>query len=261
MTIRAIPSAPGERLQARSSRVPLSAAERFQHKPQAAVLDGERTIHVYGYIGEDWDWTEDGRDMYMSGTTSQQISQYLRALGPGQVTLNINSPGGDMFEGLAIYNLLRAHQGEVVINVVGVAASAASIITMAGDTITMGPAAFLMIHNTWTTFSGNRLDFVKMADAMLPFDQAMAAIYASRSGLTPDEAMALMDAETWISAEDALAKGFADSIRDGDQVSEVPVPQARLRAQVSPKSPEADQLSDSAVLALQLAMANINLNL
>lgn len=83
------------------------------------------------------------------GVTAKRISAALRAIGEQDIVVNLNSPGGDMFEGLAIYNLLRAHSGKVTVNILGIAASAASIIAMAGDEIKMGRGAFLMIHNCW----------------------------------------------------------------------------------------------------------------
>lgn len=260
MTVRKIPSAPNERLQARVHALTPKAAASFQDNLRAAVLDDERSIHIYGRIGEDWDYIEgeDGYRFAMVGTTSQQISTFLAKLGPGAVTVNINSPGGDMFEGLAIYNLLREHRGEVTVNVIGLAASAASIIAMAADKLRMGGSSFLMIHNAHIIASGNRHDFIAMADQLLPFDEAMAAIYASRSGIPENDVMALMDDETWINGKDAVEKGFADELLADGAAKETP--KASVRKPTTPRaSAEADQISANALAALQAASASLRL--
>ncbi|WP_407906781.1 head maturation protease, ClpP-related [Escherichia coli] len=176
-----------------------------------AVSDDDNTISIFDVIGEDY-WSE--------GVTAKRISGALHSLNGADVTVNINSPGGDLFEGLAIYNLLREYQGKVTVKVLGLAASAASVIAMAGDTIQIGRGAFLMIHNCWGFVTGNRLDFAAAAEAMQPFDNAMADIYASRSGLDPATVHQLMDAESYIGGSDAVEKGLADSLLPADAVAD-----------------------------------------
>lgn len=172
--------------------------------PQAAEADEPNTISIYEEIGSDF-WTGEG-------VTAKRIAAALRKIGANPVTVNINSPGGDFFEGLAIFNLLVEHPARVDIKVMGLAASAASVIAMAGDTVTMGLGAFLMIHNAWALAIGNRHDMRAAADFLEPFDVAMAEVYAARAGDRLDQAgaAALMDAETWLSASEAVAKGLAD---------------------------------------------------
>src|SRR5690606_30844040 len=104
-----------------------------------AVDDEERTIGIYDVIGQDF-WTGEG-------VTAKRVAAALRSMGAGPVTVYINSPGGDVFEGLAIYNLLREHKGEVTVKVMGLAASAAPVIEMAGDVVQVPRARFLMILN------------------------------------------------------------------------------------------------------------------
>lgn len=128
------------------------AIERWQPDVRAAS-EGDATISIYDAIGDNWDGT---------GVTAKRIGAALRNIGARDVTVNVNSPGGDFFEGVAIYNLLREHQGKVTVRVMGLAASAASVIAMAGDEILMGDGSFLMIHNAWAVAIGNRHD---MADA------------------------------------------------------------------------------------------------
>ena len=106
--------------------------------------------------------------------TARRIAGILRALGPGPITVNINSPGGDVFEGIAIYNLLREHDGEVTVNVIGLAASIASVIAMAGDNIRIAKSAYFMIHNAWTIAMGNRNDMQKVVDTLGSFDGTIA---------------------------------------------------------------------------------------
>jgi ATP-dependent Clp protease, protease subunit len=128
------------------------------------------------------------------------------------VTDHINSPGGDFFDGVAIYNLLREHPKAVTVKVMGLAASAASIIAMAGDEIHMGAGTSLMIHNAWGVVVGNANDMRESADTFATFDSAMLSIYAARTGGDEKAIKKMMDAETIMSADDAVAKGFADSV-------------------------------------------------
>ena len=161
-------------------------------------------------IGYDY-WTGEG-------VTAKRVAGALRALGKGPVTVNVNSPGGDLFEGLAIYSLLREHEGEVTVRVLGLAASAASVVAMAGDTVQIARAGFLMVHNAWLLLAGNRHDFRDTADTMEPFDGAMADIYAARTGGDVKAMAKLMDAETWIGGSSAVDQGFADELLPSDQV-------------------------------------------
>lgn len=181
---------------------PSDALARWADAPQAAQADNPDTITIFDPIGASWDG---------SGITAKRIAGALRAIGSKPVSVEINSPGGDFFEGLAIYNLLREHPAQVTVRVMGYAASAASVIAMAGDRIEMGMGSFLMIHNAWAMAIGNRADFEAMAATLAPFDAAMAEIYAARSGLDVKNVAKLMDAESWIGATDAIAKGLADS--------------------------------------------------
>lgn len=182
---------------------PSDAFGRWAEAPRAATSEDAGTITIYDVIGTDW-WTGEG-------VTAKRISGALRSIGAGKdVTVNINSPGGDMFEGIAIYNLLAAHEGKVTVNVMGLAASAASIIAMAGDTINMGTGSFLMIHNCWAVVIGNQSDLREAADVFAGFDGALADIYHARTGVKKADIADIMEAETWLNAADAIKQGFAD---------------------------------------------------
>jgi len=176
------------------------ALESWEPELQAAAADPATSISIYGPIGP----TFDG-----SGVTDRTVAAALRSIGAKDVTVNVNSPGGNYFQGVAIYNLLRQHQGKVTINVLGMAASAASLVAMAGDEINMGEGARMMIHNAWGVAIGNRHDMAAASEQLAPLDADMAKAYSSRSGIAADEVSKLMDAETWMSADDAVAKGFA----------------------------------------------------
>ncbi|WP_194444967.1 head maturation protease, ClpP-related [Klebsiella pneumoniae] len=211
MSKKQLPVAPAGRPCARVTCETLpSALDRWDGGIKAATTD-DNTISVFDVIGQDY-WGE--------GITAKRIAGALRAMNGADVTVNINSPGGDMFEGLAIYNLLREYEGHVTVKVLGIAASAASIIAMAGDYIQIGRGAFLMIHNCWLYAMGNRHDFAELAQSLEPFDTAMADIYAARSGLDIAAVQKLMDAESYIGGSDAVAKGLADSLLSADAVSD-----------------------------------------
>jgi len=211
MTVKRLPAAPEGRPFARENRdLPSSAMERWNGGIRAAKSD-DNSISVFDVIGADW---------YGDGVTASRIAAALRAIGGADVIVNINSPGGDMFEGLAIYNLLREYEGKVTVKVLGLAASAASIIAMAGDEVQIGRGAFLMIHNCWVYAMGNRHDLAQVAADMEPFDKAMNDIYGARTGLSNEAIEAMMNAETYIGGSDAVEKGFADRLLSADEIAD-----------------------------------------
>lgn len=130
----------------------------------------------------------------------------------GDVILNINSPGGDVFDGIAMFNDLVAHKGKVTVNVTGIAASIASIIAMGGDTINIAPNAFFMVHNAWTIGVGNRHDFNELSMTLAKIDDALARTYAAKTGTGIKTIKTMMDSETWLTAKEAKELGFATNI-------------------------------------------------
>ncbi|WP_312814437.1 head maturation protease, ClpP-related [Brevundimonas sp.] len=175
-----------------------------------ALERGDNVITMFDIIGEDF-WTG-------AGVTAKKVASQLRAIA-GPVEVQINSPGGDMFEGIAIYNVLREHPHDVTVKVMGMAASAASIIAMAGDTIEIGAASFLMIHNCWVLAMGNRHDMRETAEFLEPFDAAMADVYAARSGQKVEDIAKWMDAETFMSGSQSIERGFADALLPADKIT------------------------------------------
>ena len=175
-----------------------------------AVAIGDNVITMFDVIGEDY-WSG-------GGITAKTVTAQLRAIGDKPIEVQINSPGGDMFEGIAIYNVLREHSQPVTVKIMGMAASAASIVAMAGDTIEIGTASFIMIHNCWVMAIGNKADLAETAAFLEPFDQAMADVYATRTGQSVSDIVAWMDAETYMSGTVAVERGFADSMLAADQI-------------------------------------------
>jgi ATP-dependent protease ClpP protease subunit len=176
-----------------------------------ALERGDNVITMFDTIGEDY-WTG-------GGITAKKVAAQLRAIGDRPVEIQINSPGGDMFEGIAIYNVLREHPQDITVKIMGMAASAASIIAMAGDNIQIGAASFIMIHNCWVLAIGNRHDMAETAEWLAPFDQAMVDLYAARSGQDPKDIAKWMDAETYMSGSQAIERGFADALLAADAMT------------------------------------------
>jgi ATP-dependent protease ClpP protease subunit len=212
---------------ARPGALPLPADSRVQSLAKEDVLErwtataglrpsalakGDNVITMFDTIGEDF-WTG-------GGVTAKSVAAQLRAIGDRPVEVQINSYGGDMFEGIAIYNVLREHPQNVTVKIMGMAASAASIIAMAGDTVQIGAASFLMVHNCWTIAAGNRADMLEVAAYLEPFDKAMADVYAARTGKTAAQAAEWMDRETFFSGSQAIELGFADELLPADHVTE-----------------------------------------
>lgn len=199
---------------ARTPALP-SAFERWN--PGLRAADEPGTITILDVIGEDF---------LGEGVTARRIAGALRAIGDRPVVVDVNSPGGDFFEGLAIYNLLREHPHEVTVRVLGIAASAAAVIAMAGDRIEIARAGFLMIHNTWIMAMGDRNALVEAAGWLEPFDQAQASIFSARTGIPESDVAAMLDRETWIAGQAAIEQGFADDLLSSDSVKTDPAAKA-----------------------------------
>lgn len=145
--------------------------------------------------------------------TPKQFKADLDALGDvSELDIYINSGGGDVFAGFAIYNMLKRHAAKKTVYVDGLAASIASVIAMAGDKIIMPENAMMMIHNAWAVVKGNKAKLRKIADEMDKIDGSLAGIYAARTGKTEVEIVSLLDAETWFTAQEAVDAGLADEL-------------------------------------------------
>lgn len=174
-------------------------------------------LDIYGDISSCW-WDDDAM-------SAPKLSKQLDELGDvSQINVHINSYGGEVAEGLAIYSALRRHKARVRTTCDGFACSIASVIFMAGDERLMSDASLLMIHNAWTSAWGvNAADLRKLADDMDTITSASKSAYMARVSITEDELTELMDAETWISPADAVDMGFATAIEtfeSGDKASQ-----------------------------------------
>ena len=189
-------------------------AKWYEIKAAAPVAQGEAPkpaeLLIYGNIGDRWN--EDG-------VIASELVRDLSALEADTINLRINSYGGSVPDGLAIYNALRRHKAAVNVFVDGVAISCASYIAMAGDTITMAKNAQMMIHGPWTIAAGNATDLREQADILDRYAKAMASAYADKSGKTYEDALALLTdrKDHWFLADEAKAEGFADEV--GDEVA------------------------------------------
>lgn len=166
-------------------------------------------LYIFGDI-EKWAYEPAGEQ---SGVT---IVNQLKAVTSKSINVHINSYGGDVSEGLAIYNVLREHPAQITTICDGFACSAASVVFMAGDKRIMSPASLLMIHNAWTIAMGNASALRKTADDIETITQASVEAYKRGAKISEEEIKALMDAETWILPSDAVAWGFATDIDDED---------------------------------------------
>lgn len=171
-----------------------------------AKANGTAEIAIYDEIG-------------MFGISAKQFNEQLKALGDVQkINLRINSPGGDVFDGVAIFNMLKRHKATVHVTVDGLAASIASVIAMAGDHIVMPDNAMMMIHNPWGGAIGEADDMRDMAEALDKIKVSILSAYR-RTGKTDDEISAMMDGETWLTAAEAVASGFADEVIETVQIA------------------------------------------
>lgn len=212
MSIRALPKLDLGVIAASAIELSATALARWDETVTVASSQ-DNAISILGPIGE---------DIFGEGITARRIMGALRVIGDRDVVVNINSPGGNMFEGLAIYNAFREHPKKVTINVLGIAASAASVVAMSGDEVLVAKAGFLMIHNANVPDAGNRHDKREIADKLEQFDGAMAGLYADRTGLSKAKVGTMMDDETFLTGEEAVKIGFADGLLSADAVKHQP---------------------------------------
>ncbi|WP_405080981.1 ClpP-like prohead protease/major capsid protein fusion protein [Pectobacterium versatile] len=167
---------------------------------KAASNSGSADISVYEEIGG---W----------GITAQQFSEDLKALGDiSHINLHIHSPGGDVFDGIAIYNLLNKHPAKITVHIDGLAASMASVIAMAGDHIVMPENALMMIHKPWGISGGNANDMRDYAELLDKVENVLIPAYARKTGKSTEDLATLLEDETWMDGRECVAQGFADEL-------------------------------------------------
>jgi len=180
-------------------------------------VEGVLELYIYGYVqGDERNWYG---DVIKSETSANHFRKELEAHKDiSEIRIYINSGGGSVFEGTAIYNQLKRHPAKKVVHVDGFACSIASVIAMAGDEVVMPRNALMMIHNMTLGVYGNAAELRKSADDLDTINEAGRQAYLSRAGdkLTEDKLVEMMDAETWLTAEQCIAYGFADRYADAD---------------------------------------------
>lgn len=150
------------------------------------------------------------------GVSAASFAQDLKDCGNNlkQINLHIHSPGGDVFDGIAIYNLLKNHPANVTVYIDGLAASMASVIAMAGNEIIMPENAMMMIHKPWGIQGGDAKDMRKYADLLDKVENTLIPAYASKTGKTPEELAEMLSAETWLNGKECVEQGFADKLAE-----------------------------------------------
>ena len=167
--------------------------------------DGERVMHLDGTIAEDSWWGDEV-------TPALFRKELNRASGP--LTIWINSYGGDVFAAAQIYNMIREYPGKVTVKIDGIAASAATVIAMAGDEVLMSPVSMMMIHNPWTWASGDSKELEKVIKELDSVKQTIINAYEIKTGKSRNEISRLMDEETWFDVNWAIENKFADGVTE-----------------------------------------------
>jgi ATP-dependent Clp protease, protease subunit len=220
-------------------------AEKFW-EVKASAEEGVGELYIYGNI-HTFKWGEDDPD-----TTAQSFKEDLESLGDiSTLHLYINSPGGAVFQGNAIYNIIKRHRAKVYVHVDGLAASIASVIAMAGDVIHMPANALMMIHNPWTFAIGNSAELRKQAEDMDKIRDSMIETYLDKSGdkLSREKLVEMLDAETWLSAQECLDYGLCDVVEASREIAASIDPKLMAKYQNTPKK----LLKDSPAVAQESA--------
>lgn len=174
------------------------------------------------------------------------------------IEVHINSGGGDVYAGSEIYTALRSYSGKVVVKIVGIAASAASVIAMAGDEVEISPTAQIMIHNVSSNVSGDHNALLHEAEVLEGFNKSIANAYIYKTGKALDDLLSLMDKTTWFDAESAVNQGFADKIMFAGEIaptfvaSETPmIPHDFIEKMKSAMTPDVDKIAELAANKLE----------
>ncbi|OXS66085.1 phage tail protein [Lysinibacillus sp. KCTC 33748] len=197
--------------------------------------EGITELTIYGDIGESWYW---------DSTSAVDVDNALKNAGNNDIVVHLNSPGGSAFDGIAIYNRLKNHEGKVTIHVDGWACSAASVIAMAGDEVIMGAGAMLMIHEASNIVWGSKNDFRKQADLLEKLEDGIIDIYMQKANISREEIRQKVDDETWFSANDALEIGFATSTATSSTVEDNTEVE-QLKAQMQTMQNELNKLKNT----------------
>lgn len=186
-------------------------------RPIAALVQGRADWYrIQAKAGEDLAEVYIYDEIGYFGVTANDFVRDLRNITQSTITLHLNTPGGEVFDGIAIYNSLKAHKATVNVVVDGLAASIGSVIAMAGDKVSMAPHSKMMIHEAMALAIGNAADMTKMAERLDATSQNIADIYAEKAGGDAADWRASMKAETWYTDQQAVDAGLADDIARSD---------------------------------------------
>jgi len=177
------------------------------HNFKVEETDDGSKITIYGEIGDFW-W---------DATSASDIEKVLRNVTSENIEVHINSPGGDAFDGIAIYNQLKDHPAKITVYIDGLAASAASIIAMAADELIMNTGSMLMIHEAWTFAFGSKGDIKKTLNALEGIDKSLADIYMTRFQGERSEVETMLVNETWFTSSEAVEVGLADRVNEVEE--------------------------------------------
>lgn len=184
-------------------------------KVRNATEPGVGDLLIYGHIGSD-----SGMGWLFDDVTPKQFSEDLDSLGEISILrVFINSEGGDVFAGQAIHSMLRRHPATVSVYVDGLAASIAAVVAMAGDKVIMPRNAMMMVHNPWSVAAGDAEEFRKLADTLDQIRESIVSAYENKTGMDRARLLNLLEAETWMTAQEAVDMGFADEIEEAKQIA------------------------------------------
>lgn len=195
---------------------------------------GVTELTIYGVIGDSW-WND--------SVSAADIDRVLNSI-EGDILVHLNSPGGDAFDGIAIFNRLKKHDGKVTIIVEGWACSAASVIACAGDELIMGLGSMMMIHEASTIVWGTKGDMRKEASTLEDLEEGIIDIYMTKVNVTREEIRAMVDEETWFTAQRAVDIGFADKVSTDESDNKEDDEAAELKAQNEALKQELEQLKN-----------------
>lgn len=190
-------------------------AKDIKPKITNEVIDDKLVITLSGSVGEPYWYDDNEEDFINESRVKSLVGDSTK-----DIIIKLNSPGGDVFDGIATYNYLKSLDNHITVEVTALAASAASIIAMAGDEIVMCTGSQLMIHEASTITWGNKADHYKTINALESVDSSLISIYVEKAGIERDIVNDWLSGETWFTAEEAIEHGLADRMRDVSEVEQ-----------------------------------------
>ncbi|WP_124058458.1 head maturation protease, ClpP-related [Vaginisenegalia massiliensis] len=202
----------------------MNKLKKVPFKFKNEVVNGATVLTLSGPVGQPYPW-EDEDSTINAKLVKSALDGY-----EGDVLIKLNSPGGDVFEGIEIYNYLKSLSNHVTVEVTALAASAASIISMSADKLVMDVGSNMMIHKASTVAWGNEEEIMKTVKALQSIDSSLVAIYAEKTGKSDDEIRELIANETWMTANETVEAGFADEVGNvkTNETTEESEPQANI---------------------------------